>query len=179
MRRSLTAFLAAAFLLLGSAFAAESRTFVGTAERVSDGDTLKFTVTEGSSRGSSFTVRLAGIDAPETSHRAGQVGQPMGPESTANLKRLVMGKTISLRELTRDRYGRLVGLISVDGKSVNLLQVSGGFAEVYREYLKDLPADQRAAMLEAEQAAKARRLGIWALPNYERPSEFRRRTARS
>jgi endonuclease YncB( thermonuclease family) len=125
--------------ILQAAFAAETRTFVGKAERISDGDTIKFTITEGTSVGTSVTVRLAGVDAPEVSHRKGQEGQPFGAESTANLKRLIEGRSISLHQLDKDRYGRLVGLIYVGSSNVNLAQLSGGFAEVYREYLKTIP----------------------------------------
>ena len=156
-------------------FSAETRIFVGKAERISDGDTIKFTITEGSSVGTSMTVRLAGLDAPEVSHRKGQEGQPFGIESTTNLKRLIEGRAISLHQLDKDRYGRLVGLIYVGSSNVNLLQVSGGFAEVYREYLKTIPLPIRDQFIEAERAAKANRIGIWSLSSYERPSDFRKR----
>lgn len=156
-------------------FSAESRTFVGRAERISDGDTIKFIITEGTSVGTTMTVRLAGLDAPEVSHRKGQEGQPFGAESTANLKRLIEGRAISLHQLDKDRYGRLVGLIYVGSSNVNLLQVSGGFAEVYHEYLKTIPLPIRDQFVEAERAAKAKRIGIWSLSSYERPSDFRKR----
>jgi len=137
--------------------------------------TIKFTITEGTSIGTSFTVRLAGVDAPEISHRKGRAGQPFGPESTANLRRLIEGKAISVQQIDKDRYGRLVGLIYVGSINVNVLQVSGGFAEAYREYLKGLPQPVRDQIGEAERTAKARRLGIWSLAVYERPSDFRKR----
>lgn len=161
--------------ILQAAFAAETRTFVGKAERISDGDTIKFTITEGTSVGTSITVRLAGVDAPEVSHRKGQEGQPFGAESTANLKRLIEGRSISLHQLDKDRYGRLVGLIYVGSSNVNLAQLSGGFAEVYREYLKTIPLPIRDQFIEAERTAKEKRIGIWSLPSYERPSDFRKR----
>ena len=173
MKRLLQSFLF--LILLQAAFAAETRTFIGKAERISDGDTIKFTITEGTSIGTSMTVRLAGLDAPEISHRKGQEGQPFGAESMANLRRLIEGKPISLHQLDKDRYGRLVGLIYVGSNNVNLLQVSGGFAEVYREYLKTVPLPIRDQFIEAERTAKAKRLGIWSLPSYERPSDFRKR----
>ncbi|MFB6274643.1 MAG: thermonuclease family protein, partial [Halothece sp.] len=91
---------------------------------VGDGDTI--TVKE---NGSKTTVRLACIDAPETSQQGGK-------EATNYLKKLIpAGTTVELRTITTDQYGRTVGEIYRNGNSVNLKMVKQGQAVVYDRYL--------------------------------------------
>jgi endonuclease YncB( thermonuclease family) len=50
--------------------------------------------------------------------------------------------------------------------------VKEGYAEAYLEYLKE---PYRAQFIRAEKEAKSARRGIWSLPDYERPKDFRKR----
>ncbi|HPM11442.1 MAG TPA: thermonuclease family protein, partial [Paludibacter sp.] len=50
--------------------------------------------------------------------------------------------------------------------------VREGYAEAFIEYLKP---PYREQFLKAEREAKSTRLGIWALPDYERPRAYRKR----
>jgi len=52
--------------------------------RVTDGDTVKIT-----GNGEKITVRLVGIDAPETSKKKNQPGQPFSKKSTSYINMLV------------------------------------------------------------------------------------------
>ena len=80
---------------------------------VGDGDTIR--VSEGSRR---ITIRLACIDAPETSQR------PWGARSTALLKQLMpVGSEVSLKVQTTDRYGRTVAELLNRLGNVNQLMV--------------------------------------------------------
>jgi endonuclease YncB( thermonuclease family) len=51
--------------------------------------------------------------------------------------------------------------------------VREGYAEAYVEYLKE--PSYRAQFIKAEKEARSAKRGIWALPGYERPSDFRKR----
>ncbi len=71
-----------------------------------------------------------------------------------------------------DRYRRMVSMIWLGNRNINLEMVREGYAEAYREYLKE---PYRSQFINAEQEAKSAKNGIWRLSNYERPSEFRKR----
>jgi len=89
---------------------------VVTVESISDGDTLRVTLGEVSTR-----VRLLNIDTPETRHPSKPV-ECMGPEATAALKSMISpGDTVVLRYDRRlyDRYDRLLAGVYADGVLVN------------------------------------------------------------
>jgi micrococcal nuclease len=83
--------------------------------RVVDGDTLEM--------GSGEKVRLIGLDAPE-------LGQPCALEAKLRLEELVLGKGVFLEKdvSDRDKYGRLVRYVYLDGVFVNLVLVEEGLA---------------------------------------------------
>ncbi len=150
------------------------RTVTGTVTKVSDGDSIQITTAEQTK----LKVRLYGIDAPEIfkiSHRTGQVskpGQPHGKESWKMLENKIMGEKVRLEILDIDKYRRMVGIIWLGDRNINLEMVREGFAEAFIEYLKP---PYRAQFLESEQEARKARRGIWSIPDYERPRDFRKR----
>ena len=95
--------------------------------RVVDGDTIKI-----SGNGGTVTVRLVGIDAPETSKRKNEPGQPVSRKATKHFASLVLNKSVTVESYGTDRYGRTLGVVFVNGKNVNLEMVKVGLAEVYR-----------------------------------------------
>ena len=95
--------------------------------RVTDGDTIKVT-----GDGSNINVRLVGIDAPETSKKKNQPGQPFSRKSTKYLANLVLNKSVDVKSYGNDRYGRTLGVVFVNVMSVNLEMISAGLAKVYR-----------------------------------------------
>ena len=95
--------------------------------RVTDGDTVKVT-----GNGEKVTIRLVGIDAPETSKKKNQPGQPFSRKSTHYLASLVLDKSVEVKSYGTDRYGRTLGVVFVGGKNVNLEIIKAGMAEVYR-----------------------------------------------
>jgi len=173
---SIAAFLIFLFsiLLLSPPSYAIIRTVEGTVSKVSDGDTLQVITREGTK----LRVRLYGCDAPETekiNRRTGQVsklGQPYGGEAMQALQAMVWKKNVRVDIIDIDRYHRMVSMIWLGSRNVNLEMVREGYAEAYREYLKE---PYRSQFLDAERKARAERKGIWGLSNYERPSEFRKR----
>ena len=130
---------------------------------VGDGDTMR--VSEGSRR---LTVRLACIDAPETSQR------PWGRRSTALLKQLIpVGSEVTLKVQTTDRYGRTVAELLNHRGNVNQLMVGAGHAFAYRRYLRQCDA-QKYLQLEAD--AKQQGRGVWSVgpSGITRPWDYRR-----
>ncbi|MDA9587366.1 thermonuclease family protein [bacterium] len=149
----------------GSSPSAKSRGLVSgpvTLLSVGDGDTVRIQ----DKSGTKVTIRLACIDAPETSQ--GKSGR----WSTQTLKGLIQGKDISLKPQVKDRYGRIVAEIYVGSRNINLQMVQEGAAYAYRKYLKQ--CDQNA-YLKAETGAMNRTLGVWGPYKVDqKPWDYRR-----
>jgi micrococcal nuclease len=136
--------------------------------RVVDGDTIKVKSTAGE-----VTIRLVGIDAPELSHKKGEPGQPFSQQATKHLAGLVLNKNVEIKEYGHDRYGRILGVVFLGGKNINLEMVEAGFAEVYRG--DPAPGQDLAPYWKAEEQARAAKKGMWSLGDkYESPREWRR-----
>lgn len=96
--------------------------------RVIDGDTIEVSLD-----GRQETVRLIGVDTPETVHP--RVGvEPWGPEASAFTKRLLPPGTRVRLELDvqeRDPYGRLLAYVYLpDGRMLNALLLEAGLAQL-------------------------------------------------
>ena len=129
---------------------------------VGDGDTVRVT----SRQGEKVTIRLACIDAPETSQGTS------GKWSTQTLKGLIEGKSISLKPQVKDRYGRTVAEIYIGNRNINLQMVQVGAAYVYRQYLRQCDRD---SYLLAEDTATKKGLGVWGpYKPAQVPWEYRR-----
>jgi len=136
--------------------------------RVVDGDTIKI-----SHDGTTTTVRLVGIDAPETSKRKNEPGQPFSRKATKHLASLVLNKHVTVTSYGTDRYGRTLGVVFVNGKNVNLEMVKVGLAEVYRG--KPAPGLDMDPYWKAEANAESAGSGMWSLGDkYMSPREWRR-----
>ena len=147
---------AACSVLLG---ACTSPGFDGTATVVSvvDGDTLTVRIA-----GRTETVRLIGIDTPETVHPTKPV-ECFGPEASARTSALLpKGTRITVvRDVeARDRYGRLLLYVTraSDGLFVNLEMIEGGFALPLS--IEPNTAHERDFADAAHRASTAR-LGLW------------------
>jgi endonuclease YncB( thermonuclease family) len=123
--------------------------------RAVDGDTLDLV--------DGRTVRVLGIDTPETHNPALAGPQPLGPEATARLAALVAGRAVALEPDTtdRDHYGRLLRHVWRGRTLVAEVLAREGLARAYV-----IPPDSRhaARLRAAEAAARAARRGIWGLP---------------
>jgi len=129
---------------------------------VGDGDTVRVFKDNGR-----ITVRLACIDAPETSQR------PWGAESTALLRQLApVGSQVTLKVQTTDQYGRTVAELHNHRGNVNKLMVEEGQAFAYRKYLRQCDAQK---YLELEEEAKHQGLGVWSVgpSGITRPWDYR------
>jgi len=146
------------------------KTSMGTVLYVEDGDTVVVQTSEGKKR-----VRLSGIDAPELPHK-GHAGQALAINSKEVLSTILpKDQKVQLLLTGWDQaYDRYIGLVNKDGVSVNATMVGLGMAEVYHEYLNDLPAVYAKLLVKMEYLAKDKKKGIWKLPQYERPVAYRR-----
>jgi micrococcal nuclease len=124
---------------------------------ISDGDTIL--VMQGRRQ---IKIRLYGIDCPE-------MGQDFGAQARRFTGQMVFGKIVTVQEMDRDRYGRTVAWVWVDGQSLNKELVKAGFAWWYRYYALN---DEELRTLEAK--ARKDKLGLWSQPNPIPPWKFRR-----
>ncbi len=112
-------------------------------------------------------IRLAGIDVPERR-------QAYGLASRKHLASIVAGQQVRIEYQKRDRYGRIVGKVLLDGIDVCLEQVKVGFAWHYKKYQHEQSAEDRELYADAENKARNERLGLWRENNPNPPWEFRR-----
>ena len=123
-----------------------------------DGDTLRI---------GSTTIRLYGMDAPETRQTCERAGNswPCGEESSRKLSQLVGEKMVLCYEIDRDRYGRVVAICRVGDIELGAAMVLSGLALAYRQYW--------AEYVRHETAAKDAARGMWS-GDFVAPWDWRR-----
>ena len=62
----------------------------------------------------------------------------------------------------KDRYGRVIGKVLLDGADMNLRQVQAGYAWWYEYYKLDQSETDQQAYSAAEQQARGSRVGLWS-----------------
>lgn len=136
----------------------------GTVNRVVDGDTIGVTV-----RGFATTVRLVGVDTPET-RAPGIPVQCFGPQAAIRARTL-LPEGAAVRLVTdpgqdmRDRYGRLLAYAYRQGSrlSANYRLVASGHAKVH-VHDRASPFRHADSYRRAERAARVARRGLWGPP---------------
>ena len=130
---------------------------------VGDGDTIRVSTPIGTNK---TTVRLACIDAPETS-------QVLGIDARQALQeQLPIGIEVSLRTKATDRYGRTVAEVLKGTTNINQALVQSGVAFVYWQYIEGC---DRETYSRLENEARLKSLGIWHVPGgIQRPWDYRR-----
>ena len=99
-----------------------------------DGDTCRTSTGE--------KIRLACIDTPELT---GPRAEPVPAKAARDhLRRMVVGKQVEVRRITKDRYGRTVGELFLAGphittRNVQREMVASGHAVVIPKYAKRCP----------------------------------------
>jgi len=131
---------------------------------IGDGDTIRVAGTTGANK---TTVRLACIDAPETSQA------PYGNDARRALQcELAIGTEISLRTKATDRYGRTVAEVLKGTTNINQASVQSGVAFVYWQYIEGCDLETYSRL---ENEARLKSLGVWAVPGgIQRPWDYRR-----
>ncbi|OFP18555.1 DNA-binding protein [Staphylococcus sp. HMSC057C08] len=144
----------------------ESSLKPGTTDRIPvelvstvDGDTAKFNYD-----GKTESFRFLLIDTPETKHpRIGK--EPYGQEASDRTEALLNGATNIEVEFDvgqkKDKYGRYLAYIYVDGEMLNNILVREGLAKVGYVY----PPNTRylSELEDSQDKAKSEQIGIWSI----------------
>ncbi len=112
---------------------------------VTDGDTVDVDL----GQGRRVRVRLEGVDTPERR-------EPFSQQARTFTRVLMLDRDVQLTGKDVDRYGRLVGRISVDGTDASEALIGAGLACTFRQYASDPVLE--AALREA----RSRRSDFWA-----------------
>ncbi len=123
---------------------------------VTDGDTIKVSM-----GGKTETVRLIGVDTPETVHPSKPV-EPYGPEASAYTKRRLSGQSVRLEfdVEERDHYGRLLAYVWLGDELFNATLVKDGYGQVLTIPPNVKYADQFVAL---QREARENNRGLWGL----------------
>jgi endonuclease YncB( thermonuclease family) len=135
----------------------EKGTISGKVVSVADGDTMTILTADKKQ----IKIRLLGIDAPER-------GQDFGTVARQQLNNLCYGKTVIVEKNDEDQYGRVLGVVYVDGMNVNEYMVRNGLAWYYRHFVNDPRLDS------LELLARKEKVNIWSMKNPVSPYEFRK-----
>jgi micrococcal nuclease len=123
----------------------------GVVERVVDGDTVIVT--------GIGSVRLIGVDTPETVH-PNNIVEHFGRESSNFVRQLLTGRQVRLEYdvQRRDRYRRLLAYVYLlDGTFVNAEIIRQGYGHAYTQFPFRFLDDFR----QLEREAREQKRGLW------------------
>jgi endonuclease YncB( thermonuclease family) len=132
-------------------------TLTGKAVKIIDGDTFDLL-----SNGTVYRIRLNGIDCPER-------GQAYYQQAKQALASYCANAVLTVKYKSKDRNGRLLGDVFVNGKHVNLWLVQQGYAWHFKKYSSD------AQLAGAETAARNAKRGLWKESSAIAPWEWRKK----
>ncbi|MFH1564934.1 MAG: thermonuclease family protein [bacterium] len=126
--------------------------------KIIDGDTIAVDID-----GNSETIRLIGINTPETKDPRKPV-ECFGIEASNKAEELLAGQLIELEkdetQDERDKYGRLLRYVKTkDGLFYDLEIIKQGYGY---EYTYNIPYKYQKEFKEAENYARENKLGLWA-----------------
>jgi micrococcal nuclease len=136
--------------------------------RVVDGDTMKLTID-----GKKETVRLLLVDTPESVNPNIPEPQPFAIEASNFAKKMLTNKDvqIELDVSERDKYGRLLCYLYIDGKMFNEILLEQGYARVAYVFAPNTKyVDQFRAI---QDKAREKEIGIWSIENYAQDYGFK------
>ncbi len=148
-------------ILITLCMMAQADTLIGVVTKVSDGDTI--TVVEKKPDGKKVVhrVRLKDIDAPEH-------GQEDWNKSHIFLTNLLWAETVTVEYTEKDKHGRILGDVILNGVSAGDEMVKNGWAWRWR-----YSTNERIKRMAEE--ARAAGIGLWAKPNPEDPVDWKAR----
>ena len=152
-----------ALLLLWISCTINAATLQGKVVGVADGDTI--TVLDAHNK--QHKIRLQGIDAPEKA-------QAFGQKSKQSLNQLVHSNQVTLDFQKKDKYGRTVGKVLLNGSDICLAQIKLGMAWHYKQYASEQPKEDREIYAQAEMDARNQAIGLWKDKSVTPPWEFRK-----
>jgi micrococcal nuclease len=113
--------------------------------------------------GNGHIVRLIDIDCPEKKQAFGKAAKKFTSDFCFNkiVKVESMGK--------KDRYGRILATVYLNGKSLNEALLKAGLAWHFKKY------STNSEYAELENQARKEEVGLWADENPVAPWEFRKK----
>ncbi len=137
--------------------------FIAMVNNVHDGDTVRVT----DNHGQMLRVRMAFIDAPETT-------QAYGIASRDALRQMIDKQSIRVQVIDTDQYGRKVARLIINGRDVNLAQVEQGNAWHYQSFAKKNQETSDYTRYETAQShAQSHKIGLWKGKNPLAPWKYR------
>ena len=127
------------FLIIVTSLATTAQLVV----QVYDGDTYKIL-----DKGKFQIIRLANVDAPE-------LGQYYGSIVKAGVSKLILARIVKVEAYGKDRFGRTLANITVDGKSLDSILIAYGWAWHYVQY------SHHKYLSVYESIAKEAKFGMW------------------
>jgi len=125
---------------------------------VTDGDTINVIRDN-----RQIEIRLYGIDTPEKKQDYGQQAKDL-------TSALVAGRNVEIEQKDTDQDGRVVGLVKVDGQSLNEMIIQNGYAWVYWQYCKEKFCTD---WVKSEGVARQQKKGMWSSSDIVPPWEWR------
>ena len=131
---------------------------------VHDGDSYKIqsVITE--------WVRIEGVDCPEVISNHVSADQPFGRAIGDSVRQLIKGREVKMVTFGKDRYGRTLVTIEIQGRDLGEILLEKGWGVYIRN---DLPLKQRRKYQRLRDYAKKKKLGIWSDPTMMTPEKWR------
>ncbi|HRO42280.1 MAG TPA: thermonuclease family protein [Flavipsychrobacter sp.] len=129
----------------------------GRVVSIFDGDTFTLLTSDKKQ----IKIRLHGVDCPEK-------GQPFGQKAKGFVSKRIFSKMVAVSPKKKDRYGRTLGLVFIEGECLNEALLKNGFAWHYMRY------DKNKLWSELEAEARRKKIGLWADKHAQPPWEFRK-----
>ncbi|WP_409228173.1 stalk domain-containing protein [Gudongella sp. SC589] len=124
-------------------------------KRVVDGDTIVVDY-----KGQEETLRLIGIDTPESVHPDQERNTTEGKEAARYTKEILGGRLVGIQldVQERDQYGRLLAYVWLDGELYNKMVVEAGMATV-ATYPPNVKYEE--ILIKAQEEARMGKKGFW------------------
>jgi endonuclease YncB( thermonuclease family) len=135
------------------------QTFSARVVEITDGDTYDVRRSDGQT----LTIRLYGVDAPESD-------QPFGGKATQAARQYVGGKNVRVTVEDIGAYGRTVARVSVGGGDLGAMLIRDGLAWHYERY-----APRATEYARLERQAKNASRGLWSRSGPIPPWDWRDR----
>jgi endonuclease YncB( thermonuclease family) len=134
----------------------------GKVVMVPDGDEVRVKTTDGKA----FTIRLLGIDAPESK-------QDFGMAARKDLEARILDKDVKVIVHKKDSEGRYMGTLFFEGQDIGVRMLENGSAWHYKRVSGEQSSEARVRYARAELKARESKLGLWASAIPMPPWEFR------
>ena len=116
----------------------------GKVIKVYDGDTITIAskLPYKSSDIYRFSVRLRGIDSPEIKSKS-PVEKELALNSKMCLSNVILGQIVELKNISTEKYGRILADVYIDNVNVNKWMLENKFAVPYDGRKKIIPSEWR------------------------------------